>query len=156
LTGTPLSAQNYKSIVVGTINKDEGSYIGFYGKASDAMVDMVFIEDIHKSEVYNVAKYLNINKDIIGRTPTGDCWDSRTDEEMFGSPYWFLEVYTRIKEKSDPLYRSDIILCEDDVYGTTEEQRVEFACNIEKVHKINEHKYQVGRPYHKLVLPYLD
>lgn len=55
-----LQTQGFKSLVVGTTNRDEGSYIGFFGKASDAMVDLQPIADIHKSEVYKVAEYLMV------------------------------------------------------------------------------------------------
>ncbi len=51
--------------VVGTINRDEGSYIGFFGKVSDAMVDIQIISDLHKSEVKKLARFLTIPNDII-------------------------------------------------------------------------------------------
>ncbi|WP_258957573.1 hypothetical protein [Legionella sainthelensi] len=42
------------------MNRDEGSYVGFFGKASDAMVDIQLISDLHKSEVKKLALFLNI------------------------------------------------------------------------------------------------
>ena len=36
-----LQQQGYRSLVCGTTNRDEGAYIGFYGKASDAMLALL-------------------------------------------------------------------------------------------------------------------
>jgi NH3-dependent NAD+ synthetase len=36
-----LQTHGYRSVVVGTTNRDEGSYLGFFGKASDGMVDLL-------------------------------------------------------------------------------------------------------------------
>lgn len=58
------------SIICGTTNKDEGAYLGYVGKASDGMVDVQIISDIHKSEVYEVAKELEIPKSIIEAVPS--------------------------------------------------------------------------------------
>jgi hypothetical protein len=34
-----LTEQGFRSIACGTTNRDEGSYIGFFGKASDGSID---------------------------------------------------------------------------------------------------------------------
>jgi NAD+ synthase (glutamine-hydrolysing) len=36
-----LQTHGYRSVVVGTTNRDEGSYLGFFGKASGGMVDLL-------------------------------------------------------------------------------------------------------------------
>jgi len=79
--------------VVGTINRDEGGYIGFFGKASDAMVDIQIISDLHKSEVKQLARFLTIPNDLIEAYPTGNTYDGNTDESSFGFSYDFLELY---------------------------------------------------------------
>lgn len=141
-----LQQHGYKSIVIGTTNRDEGSYIGFFGKASDAMVDLQPIADIHKSEVIEVAKRLNVPQSIIDATPKGDVWDGRCDEEMIGAPYWFLEMYIQLKEE----HGTSII---NQMYNETftHDQREVFkkyATAIEEIHKTNAHKYEVGSPSH--------
>jgi len=136
-----LQAEGFKSLVVGTTNRDEGSYIGFYGKASDAMVDLQPIADIHKSEVYEIAKIIGVIPEIIERTPRGDVWDAKTDEEMIGAPYWFLEMYLLVKEYSlQPLIGE----FDRDDHLTY----MKYANVIEKLHQKNFHKYQVGMPSH--------
>jgi SNF2 family DNA or RNA helicase len=55
------NALNFKNennaVVCGTINRDEGAYVGYFGKVSDSVVDLQLIFDIHKSEVNNLATY---------------------------------------------------------------------------------------------------
>jgi len=130
----------YKSIVVGTTNRDEGSYIGFFGKASDAAVDLQPIADLHKSEVYKIAKLLNVSQEIIDATPAGDVYDSKVDEEMIGAPYDFLELYLLMKEYS--IHPSEYLIESD--FNTYKH----FANNIEILHSKNSHKYKVGNPAH--------
>lgn len=135
-----LQNQGYRSLVVGTTNRDEGSYIGFFGKASDAMVDLQIIADIHKSEVYQLANLLNVPQEIIDEKPRGDVWDNKVDEEMIGAPYWFLEMYLLMKE-----YKPKIEVNGDDV-----KLFLEYTKNIELLHTKNSHKYKVGNPAHFL------
>lgn len=137
-----LQTKGYKSIVVGTTNRDEGSYIGFFGKASDAMVDLQPIGDIHKSEVYKIANLLKIPSEIIDATPRGDVWDGKNDEQMIGAPYDAVEAFLLLKQ-----YRisTDSIIIED---SNEYKMFLEHVKNIETIHQKNAHKYQVGYPSH--------
>lgn len=134
-----LQTHDFNSIVVGTTNRDEGAYIGFYGKQSDGAVDLQPIADLHKSEVYAMLEYLDAPESIISRTPQGDVHDSRVDEEMFGAPYWFLEMYQILMENKLTHLLSNIDDCQD--IDT-------WVKNIEEQHKKNEHKYKVGTTAH--------
>ncbi len=141
-----LQQRGHRSIVVGTTNRDEGSYIGFFGKASDAMVDLQPIADLHKSEVYLVAKKLNVPEEIIKATPSGDVWDGKVDEEMIGAPYWFLEMYLLMKEFN---IQPDKTMSEED-----QKKFSKYSSAIETIHEKNVHKYKVGNPAHFIdVLP---
>lgn len=137
-----LQELGYKSLVVGTTNRDEGAYIGFWGKASDAMVDLQPIADIHKSEVYQLANLLNVNKLILDDAPRGDVWDGRNDEQMIGAPYWFLELYQLLLEYGE----EETFEATLDVESLTLYQQ--YKTNIEQLHQQNKHKYQVGSPAH--------
>jgi NAD+ synthetase len=137
-----LSQQGYKSIIVGTTNKDEGGYLGYFGKASDGMVDVQLISDIHKSEIYTVAKHLGVPKNIISAVPTGDMYDNRPDTEVFGSPYDFVEIYlhylglSRQEQKEFTGWYSD-------------EAREQFDIlkkNLDELHGYNKHKYIGASP----------
>jgi NAD+ synthetase len=139
-----LQQQGFRSLVVGTTNRDEGAYLGFFGKASDAMVDLQPIADLHKSEVYQLATLLGVPESIMQSVPRGDVWDNKTDEEMIGAPYWFVELYLLMKEfnlindfiLTNYLQESDRILFQ------------QYASAIEKHYQKNAHKYQVGNPAH--------
>ncbi len=119
---TILKEQGFPAVLVGTTNRDEGAYLGYVGKASDGMVDIQLISDLHKSEVRQVAEYLGVTKEILDVIPTGDMFDGRCDEELFGATYDFVELYlqNRVKCKA--------------------------ADNLETMHRYNSHKYFVGSP----------
>lgn len=136
-----LQGEGYKSIVVGTTNRDEGSYVGYYGKTSDGMVDLQPIADLHKSEVYKVAKHLNVLEDITRRPAMGDVWNGISTEQMMGAPYWFLEMYLGVKEfdLTDEVMRLEEI--DLPIYSI-------YARAIESLHEKNAHKYQVNMPSH--------
>ena len=132
-----LQAQGLNSLVVGTTNRDEGSYIGFYGKASDAMVDLQPIADIHKSEVYQIAKLLNVPQEIIDANPKGDVWNGECDFDMIGCSYDELEMFLLMREYNI-------------VFSSSQEKECSrfnaINQNIESLHQKNAHKYKVGYP----------
>lgn len=79
-------------LVAGTGNKVEDFGVGFFTKYGDGGVDLSPIADLLKSEVYELAKSLNINEDIIKAPPTDGLWgDDRTDEDQIGASYPELE-----------------------------------------------------------------
>ena len=91
-----------KYIVVGTGNKVEDFGIGFYTKYGDGGVDISPIADLLKSDVYNLAKFYNINDEIIEATPTDGLWnDNRNDEDQIGASYEELEKAMQIAHKLD-------------------------------------------------------
>lgn len=136
-----LQEQGYRSIVVGTTNRDEGSYIGFYGKASDAMVDLQPIADIHKSEVYEIAPLLGVIPEIATRDARGDVWNNVSTVEMVGAPYWFLEMYTIILQ-----HKLQGLVAKLDPEDCKSYE--EYRSAIEDWHRKNQHKYNVGLPSH--------
>lgn len=139
-----LQQQGFASLVVGTTNRDEGAYLGFFGKASDAMVDLQPIADLHKSEVYQLAKLLGVPESIVQSAPRGDVWDNKADEEMIGAPYWFIELYLLMKEfnlVNDFILNNYLCPAEWEIFQ-------QYAAAVEKQHQKNAHKYQVGSSAH--------
>lgn len=145
-----LQQLGFNSIVVGTTNRDEGSYIGFFGKASDAMVDLQPIADIHKTEVYEVAKRLGVPNEIIERKPMGDVWDGALDEDTIGAPYWFIQMYLLLKEYESVEVTNLWIDAFVSLLLEPETSEFYYKCreNIEAIHEKNKHKYEVGLPSH--------
>lgn len=132
-----LNQVGYKPILCGTTNFSEGGYLGYVGKASDGMVDLQIISDIYKSEVFQIAKELNIPMSIRKAIPTGDMYDNRSDEEVFGAPYDFVEIYTfylqLTGEERKKVYKS--------FHADTRELFDMYASHLENLHCYNLHKY---------------
>ena len=92
MTTLYLIAGNTNGLVVGTGNKVEDFGVGFFTKYGDGGVDISPIADLMKSEVYELAKALKINQEIIDAAPTDGLWDDgRTDVEQLGVSYDELE-----------------------------------------------------------------
>ena len=82
----------YGYLVAGTGNKVEDFGVGFFTKYGDGGVDLSPIADLMKSEVYEIAKFLEIPKSIQKAQPTDGLFgDSRTDEDQIGASYDELE-----------------------------------------------------------------
>lgn len=126
-----LNEQGYKPILAGTTNMDEGCYLGYVGKASDGLVDVQIISDLHKSEVYACAKLLNIPESIMTVTPNGDMYDGRIDTEVFGAPYDIVELYIAERQGSIKV----------DVTGEALIEYEEYKKALDKLHAYNRHKY---------------
>lgn len=79
-------------LVAGTGNKVEDFGVGFYTKYGDGGVDVSPIADLMKSEVFALAKELNIIDAIQTAAPTDGLWaDGRNDEDQLGASYDELE-----------------------------------------------------------------
>lgn len=134
-TGTP-------AIVCGTTNRDEGSYLGFFGKASDGMVDLQVISDLHKNEVYALGELLNVPQGTLRAAPTGDVFDGKTHLEMIGAPYAFVELYTALRCLSDEEQGGLL----EGLSTEALSQYTEWGERIEEMHRYNLHKYVGGNP----------
>ena len=96
-------AQSNNGIVVGTGNKVEDFGVGFYTKYGDGGVDISPIADCTKSEVWELAKEIGVNKDIVSAAPTDGLWDdNRNDENQLGLSYKQLEE--AMENKSSEYY----------------------------------------------------
>lgn len=79
-------------LVCGTGNKVEDFGIGFFTKYGDGGVDVSPIADLYKTEVYELARALNLVESIQNAIPTDGLWDvERTDEQQIGATYPELE-----------------------------------------------------------------
>ena len=85
-------ASKENGLVVGTGNKIEDFGIGFFTKYGDGGVDISPIADLTKTEVSELARFCNINNDILTAPPTDGLWEEgKTDEEQIGASYKELE-----------------------------------------------------------------
>lgn len=139
---TVLTDNGKKAFILGTTNYSEGSYLGYLGKASDAMVDVQLISDLHKSEVYQVAEYLGIPDSIIEATPTGDMFDATTDEDVFGASYDFVELYL---EYLGMFYGARVTFL-NGLSADAREYFYTYSAKLDALHSYNKHKYLAGSP----------
>ena len=76
-------AEKLHYAVIGTPNKHEQEQ-GFFVKYGDGGADVMPIGNLYKTQVYQLAEYLGVPKDIIDRTPTTDTYSAeQTQEEFF-------------------------------------------------------------------------
>jgi len=79
-------ASEYNMIVIGTTNKSEMD-IGYFTKYGDGGVDIEPIAHLYKTEVFNLAKYLDIPNCIVDKKPTTGLWENQFDEDEIGMSY---------------------------------------------------------------------
>lgn len=85
-------------LVLGTSNKSEIA-IGYFTKHGDAAADLEPINDLYKTQVFELAKYLEIPEEIITATPTAGLWDGQTDESEIGMSYAELDAILKAVER---------------------------------------------------------
>ncbi len=79
-------AKKHKALVCGTENKSE-FYLGYFTRFGDEASDFEPIRHLYKTQIYELAAYLNISKRIIDLSPTAGLWTGQTDENDFGFSY---------------------------------------------------------------------
>ncbi|MDL1913625.1 MAG: NAD(+) synthase [Bergeyella sp.] len=120
-------AQVHGLLVCGTGNKVEDFGVGFFTKYGDGGVDVSPIADLYKTEVYALAKALNLSESIQNAVPTDGLWDiERTDEEQIGARYAELE-------KIQKEYGTKAV---EEYKGRDKEVYLIF----DRLHKANQHK----------------
>jgi NAD+ synthase len=75
-------AERLHYAVIGTPNKHEVEQ-GFFVKYGDGGADIMPIGHLYKTQVYQLANYLGVPKEIIDRTPTTDTYTAEQTQEDF-------------------------------------------------------------------------
>jgi len=79
-------AKKHNALVCGTENKSE-NLLGYFTRFGDQASDFEPIQHLYKTQVYQLAKFLGVPKNIVEKTPTAGLWHGQTDEEEFGFTY---------------------------------------------------------------------
>jgi len=79
-------AKKYKALVCGTENKSE-NLLGYFTRFGDQASDFEPIEHLYKTQVYQLAQYLNLPQEVINQAPSAGLWKGQTDEGQFGFTY---------------------------------------------------------------------
>jgi len=127
--------------VIGTANRDEHKQ-GFFVKHGDGAADVKPIAHLFKLQVYQLAEYLDIPKEIQARIPTTDTYSAEcTQEEYFfrapfniANPVWYaMERGTSLEDIAKEL-------------NLTEEQVINIMNDIKR--KIRATEYLRAEPIH--------
>lgn len=99
-------AKKHKALVLGTENKTEHLF-GYFTRFGDEASDIEPIRTLYKTQVRQLAKYLNLPPKIIEAVPTAGLWQGQTDEGEFGFTYVeadkILHLYIDLKKSRQEL-----------------------------------------------------
>jgi NAD+ synthase len=76
----------FGALVAGTSNKSE-LLLGYGTQFGDMASAVNPIGDLYKTQLYDLAAYLGVPKEIVMKEPTGDLWVGQTDEGELGFSY---------------------------------------------------------------------
>jgi len=79
-----------RRLVLGTGNRTE-LLTGYFTKYGDGGVDALPIGSLYKTQVFQLARHLNIPQRIISKAPSAGLWLGQTDEEELGMSYSLLD-----------------------------------------------------------------
>ncbi len=76
----------HRALVIGTSNKTE-LLLGYGTIFGDLASAINPIGDLYKSQIWQLAEYLEIPAEVIQKPPSADLWSGQTDEEEIGYTY---------------------------------------------------------------------
>ncbi len=80
------TAAKNKALVLGTGNKTE-ILLGYTTLYGDSACSLNPIGDLYKTQVWEIAAFLGLPREIIAQVPSADLWTGQTDEEELGLTY---------------------------------------------------------------------
>ena len=94
------NAKNY--LVCGTGNKSE-ILIGYFTKHGDGACDLEPIGDLYKTDVFELARFMDVPQEIIDKPPRAGLWNNQTDEDEIGMTYELLDqiLYSFIEKEEN-------------------------------------------------------
>jgi NAD+ synthase len=84
-------AKRLGALVCGTENRTE-QYLGYFTRFGDEASDLEPIRSLYKTQVWELARALNLPPQIIQQAPTAGLWEDQTDEEELGFSYQDADV----------------------------------------------------------------
>ncbi|NPA54961.1 MAG: NAD+ synthase [Epsilonproteobacteria bacterium] len=93
-------AQQLNGLVIGTSNKSE-LLLGYGTIFGDLASAFNPIGDLYKTEIFEFAKFLQINEEIISKPPSADLWQGQSDEDELGYTYAQIDkvLYKYVEER---------------------------------------------------------
>ncbi|HHE54758.1 MAG TPA: NAD+ synthase [Caldithrix abyssi] len=97
----------YQALVVGTSNKTE-LLLGYGTIHGDLASAINPIGDLYKSQIWQLAEYLGVPREIIEKPPSADLWIGQTDEQELG--YSYQEIDRLLYYMVDLRYSTEMLL----------------------------------------------
>ncbi|EAI9471410.1 NAD+ synthase [Campylobacter jejuni] len=88
------------SLVIGTSNKSE-LLLGYGTIYGDLACAFNPIGSLYKSEIYALAKYLNLHENFIKKAPSADLWENQSDKADLGFSYAKIDEGLKALETND-------------------------------------------------------
>ena len=90
-------ANTRQALVVGTSNKSE-LILGYGTKYGDLASDVLPLGELYKTEVQELADFMELPKEIIEKAPSAELYVGQTDEDELGASYRDLDAILRQRD----------------------------------------------------------
>lgn len=80
------TAKKHNALVCGTENKSE-HFLGYFTRFGDAASDLEPISRLYKTQVRQLAAYLELPAQFLTKAPSAGLWEDQTDETEMGFSY---------------------------------------------------------------------
>ena len=122
-------AKKENSLVFGTTNRSE-LLMGYFTKFGDGAEDVMPMNGLYKTQVWQLARVIGVPQEIIDKVPTAGLWEGQSDEEEMGISYHDLDIVLNALEQ-----------------GASDEEAAKLG-NV-SVTKVSEIRSQMHRMEHK-------
>jgi NAD+ synthase len=139
-------AKLHNALIIGTGNRDEDEVARYYQKRGDGAVDVSPIAKLHKSEVYQLLRFLGCTEAIINAVPTADLWgpeSSQEDEKELGISYPEMEWAILENDKNGVLNMGNGYGYMPDPLNTITAytpRQIEVLKKLQKMEQVSRHK----------------
>lgn len=101
-------SSKFNGLVIGTSNKTE-TLLGYSTVFGDNASAINPIGDLYKTQIWELAEYLGIPKEIINKAPSADLWSGQTDEKELGFTYKEVDklLFQMVDERKSPAELSE-------------------------------------------------
>lgn len=82
-------------LVIGPDNRSE-LLLGYFTKYGDGAADVAPLADLYKTEVYDLARAIDLPERFVEKTPTAELWEGQTDEGELGADYATIDPILRV------------------------------------------------------------
>jgi len=118
-------------LVLGTGNRSE-HLLGYFTKYGDGGVDLLPLGGMYKTQVIDLARYLNIPKEIVEREPSAGFYPKQTDRGELGFTYEKLDEVLKDIEGEEIIYSGlkDMIKVKRMIKRTTHKRSTPEVCRL--------------------------